>query len=376
MRSSSRGFTLIELLVVIAIIAILVALLLPAVQQVREAARKSQCQDHLHNIVIAAHNYESTTKMFPPRKGGTLGYGDGSRRDGNYERLSGMVMLLPYVEQKPLWEKWTAADPTGVPIPPGGPAPWNTPAWWANGQVDLYQCPSDPGGIPAGQGSRGICNYAMCMGDRLLGDNTMANPSLVNQNDNNNAQINTGIFVARRTYGMQHITDGTSNTVGWGERAFGSIDRAHTLLNQAHARQAVVTNVGTPFLPSACVAKWTTKISGSRISNITDVKATFSRIWQDGQAENVGFTTISPPNGATCINDNAGSSDGLMNMLAASSYHPGGAQCALMDGKVTFVSENIDTGDMGAQSSMNGPSPYGVWGALGTKGGNDIARAP
>ena len=61
----SRGFTLIELLVVIAIIAILVALLLPAVQQVREAARKSQCQDHLHNLAIGLHNYEGAYKMFP-----------------------------------------------------------------------------------------------------------------------------------------------------------------------------------------------------------------------------------------------------------------------------------------------------------------------
>ncbi|MCA9054929.1 MAG: DUF1559 domain-containing protein, partial [Planctomycetaceae bacterium] len=65
MSKLKRGFTLIELLVVIAIIAILVALLLPAVQQVREAARKSQCQDHLHNLAIALHDYEVTHKAFP-----------------------------------------------------------------------------------------------------------------------------------------------------------------------------------------------------------------------------------------------------------------------------------------------------------------------
>jgi hypothetical protein len=296
-----------------------------------------------------------------------LGYNDASRRDGNYERLSGMVMLLPFVEQKPLYDQFTRPDPTGVPIPPGGPAPWSNQPNWANGQVELYMCPSDPAGAPPGPASRGTCNYAMCQGDRLLGNNNTTN-------NNNNATFVNGMFAARFTVGMRDILDGTSNTVGWGERVFGNFNvGAGTGLD---ARQGIVINVGTPMLPSACVAKWLTVVTGGRITNGAEVKGRFSRIWQDGQAEGVGFTTITAPNGASCINDGNTNADGAMVLGAASSYHPGGAQCALMDGKVTFVSENIDTGNLGVQANLNSKSPYGVWGALGTRAGGDTARAP
>jgi prepilin-type N-terminal cleavage/methylation domain-containing protein len=89
-RLRSRGFTLIELLVVIAIIAILIALLLPAVQQAREAARRTQCRDNLHNIGIALHNYHDVFNIFPYACWDDDSYGWGT-------------FLLPYLDQAPLF---------------------------------------------------------------------------------------------------------------------------------------------------------------------------------------------------------------------------------------------------------------------------------
>ena len=91
-RSSRRGFTLIELLVVIAIIAVLIALLLPAVQAAREAARRAQCVNNLKQIGLALHNYHSSINALPWDHG-----------PGGWNEWSGMTMLLPYMEQQPLY---------------------------------------------------------------------------------------------------------------------------------------------------------------------------------------------------------------------------------------------------------------------------------
>ena len=94
-QSVKRGFTLVELLVVIAIIGILIALLLPAVQAAREAARRSQCTNNMKQLGIALQNYHDVNRAFPIRQGGTNCYGS-PYHDGNCIRASAFVGLLPF----------------------------------------------------------------------------------------------------------------------------------------------------------------------------------------------------------------------------------------------------------------------------------------
>src|SRR5688572_16336833 len=122
-RQRKRGFTLIELLVVIAIIAILIALLLPAVQQAREAARRTQCKNHLKQFGLAIHNYHDTHRAFPRLTSGSQGTGFGTEWRG----FSAHVMLLPYIDQAPLYNQidfqWHAETDTAAT--PTDPAPTN-----------------------------------------------------------------------------------------------------------------------------------------------------------------------------------------------------------------------------------------------------------
>ncbi|MDR2754132.1 MAG: DUF1559 domain-containing protein, partial [Planctomycetaceae bacterium] len=118
-HSSPFGFTLVELLVVVAIIGVLIALLLPAVQAAREAARRSQCINNLKQIMLAVHNYHDTNKKLPSHGfGSPLDSTNQMNGPGNGCRLNALVPLMPFMEQNGVWQEITAAN--------FSPCPWTT----------------------------------------------------------------------------------------------------------------------------------------------------------------------------------------------------------------------------------------------------------
>ncbi|MFY9256003.1 MAG: DUF1559 domain-containing protein [Fuerstiella sp.] len=352
-----RGFTLIELLVVIAIIAILIALLLPAVQQAREAARRTQCKNNLKQLGLALHNYHDVFGKFVYMKGGTQGYGHTSRNDGNYNRRSGIISLLPYFEQANMYSVIEAGDTSfSPPIPPGGPAPWKGWAGW-NQSISSLRCPSDPGlDTPRGEN-----NYAFSRGDYIG----------TNSGTGRDSQDGNGLFAFRKTYSIRDVTDGTSNTVAMAERVIARFGRGGK--GSPSIKEGQLTEVaGITTSPGACVAAVAAVSNGNRYTNGSKVKGKFSSTYCDGQPENVGFNTVLPPNGPSCTNNNNNNSDANVSLLSASSQHTGGVQIVLADGSVRFISENIDTGNLGVSTSRGARSPYGVWGGLGTRAGGEV----
>ncbi len=340
-RPARTGFTLVELLVVIAIIGILVALLLPAIQAAREAARRSQCSNNLKQAAMALHNYHQAVKRFPFRMGGTAG---GCNNTSNCSRISGWVMLLPFLEQGPLYEE--ISNPSnygGTAYAAWGPHPWdgNYTPWNASSPGLL--CPSDPGLAPR----TNRVNYCFCVGDTSQGINGNTQPR--------------GVFGYYSSVDIAGITDGTSNTIALGERSI--------CLDQASLRGGRANSIAVNGNPSICFAQ----VSGGLYT--TPVGCIAGLRWPDG---NVGFTainTVFPPNTPSC---QTGTWDGDDGLYPPTSYHPGGALCALADASVRFISDSIDAGNLAAAAptSAVGASPYGVWGALGSRRGGEAVLVP
>ena len=286
-KRRSRAFTLVELLVVIAIIGILVALLLPAIQAAREAARRTQCSNNLKQLGIALQNYHDTYHRFPA---GCSATGD-PWSGGIHRKGSMLVKLLPYVEQSALYDEIDFNRDVTDWI-------WNNHRWT---NIPAYLCPSDPGG----NFDRAVSNYGASMGAQAMGSQggwcTMY-PGHINGptghgSSNNPANI-SGVF-SRFFWSarLRDVTDGTSTTIAMGEMRPNCGD--HHRQGWFHGN-ALWTATTAPINFPTCPGEPQYQASSCFAENN----------WQTSQ----GFK----------------------------SKHPGGAQFVFCDSSVHFINESID----------------------------------
>jgi len=317
------GFTLIELLVVIAIIAILIGLLLPAVQKVREAAARMKCQNNLKQMGIALHAHHDAVGRFPPGCAAN-GAPFGNPADNSAWGFSWMVWILPYVEQDPLYKSLSFTSQSGW----SNTTNRNIICAGPNGfvQISMYRCPSTPLPLQTGDGYNGGAPFPMkptyCaiagVANGTYGAFTETRASTGNAGHAGGG----GVMHPNSQVRMGDMTDGTSNTMVVSEQGnFLTLNTgAKTFWNAAepHGWQmgASSTGVGANYAAGGDNRAFNTCTIRYKINLI-------SNNWTD-----------SP--GSTGVGYNMG------NNIPLTSSHTGGVNTLLGDGSVRFLRDTID----------------------------------
>jgi len=361
-KSPSRSaFTLVELLVVIAIIGVMVGLLLPAVQAAREAARRMSCSNNFKQIGLALHIYHDTNNVFPYGRGGT-GHADGGALRplaDNVNRASGFIGLLPTIEQGALYEQISTVQTyNGITYASWGPRPGvgNLDYLPFMQRIPTLMCPS----AQEIQVNRlgGTTNYGFCWGDnnrRITGSESVSARQAV-RNDRR------GLFGFQAPRRMSDVIDGTTNTIAMAEIA--TTNDPNTVLG------GVANTRGTdPAYNNNVMCLLERNPLNKKLLTVGNNRNLRGNGWANGVTAYTGISTILPPNSPHCLQSGNDHSDG---QAPAASYHPGGVHALLTDGAVRFIAETIDTGNLSARDVRVGPSPFGVWGALGSIQGGEV----
>ena len=395
-----NAFTLVELLVVIAIIGMLIALLLPAVQAAREAARRMQCTNKIKQLSLALHTFHDANNRFPAAAYDPIPSSCGLRRVGF------LLMVLPYIEQTALYGNLNQHI-----LGTNGDPPTDTGEWYVNRKpsshtlIDTFLCPSD--GVGRGRWNPAVewntnwlltcfTNYRGSRGDLAGNDahNYDADPQFSNWSgpgqvigddaymNRNNNQINMprswlrgGAFSA----GFSAITSGTSNSVAFSEGGIGVGGNESSKSYKEVMASGVPAHYNRP--PQDCL---NTKGSNGRFRDPNQDTWPEDH-WMGRRAfhnwpGSTQFYTLLPPNSPSCA------SGWEYAWVSASSYHPGGVTVSFLDASARFISETIQTKNLhlpgpgqfwnnnpdnpqGSPEYMEGGQrirfSYGVWAELG-----------
>jgi prepilin-type N-terminal cleavage/methylation domain-containing protein/prepilin-type processing-associated H-X9-DG protein len=309
-----RAFTLIELLVVIAIIAILIGLLLPAVQKVREAASRIKCSNNLKQLALAAHNYHGTVERFPPGVN-QLSFASAPRFRG----VTLFVYLAPFMEQDNLTKDWNLTDPlVNTQLPAPGPTAKTATL------VPILLCPSDviSGPNPVDSGSNrwyALTSYGGNGGSRSYDPAAATNDGIFFVIGPGSQTAPTGKPVR-----IADVLDGTSNTALFGERS-------HHDLNNDAAAGVVVPPSGQFVNRMGSVGWWAN--SGGRLAAGDVTMSAFApinyRVPANPPTDYAGFFPLYE-----------------LRVNAFGSQHSGGANFALADGSIRFVRDTIDAANL------------------------------
>ena len=334
MRTSRTGFTLIELLVVIAIIGVLVALLLPAVQAAREAARSIECRNNLKQLGLAVMNYESAHRVLPA----SVIVDTSVTATGNNGSWGVHGRILDFLEQSNL------ADAVEIT------QPWDLQAAIHRKEVSVYTCPSDPGTNQIRDPGSGRPHLVPTSYGFNLGTWFVFDPVSQLGGD--------GMFYPNSHLSLAAVIDGTSNTL---------------LAADVKAWTPYTRNGG----PASAGIPNTVAEASAMVASGAQVKSTGHTEWPDGRVHHTGFTATLTPNTFVPFTNGGKVQDADYNswqegkngrdgaptyaIITSRSYHPSGVNVGMVDGSVHFVAESID---------------LDVWRSLATRDRGEVAVLP